>query len=294
MSQSSLHAIEDWRVHAPYEFPVYTCVNDLSNLGCHAHLWHWHHEMQFCVVLEGCVKFLTQDSAYASKKQQGIFINSDCVHRCQNLSTPCCKYICINFDPKLLQLFPGSSVGSYINQFLSAHLMECVPLSPDSPWQAKVMEDIREIHRLHSEKNLGYEMLVCARLFTAFGMMFQQMPELFYSAPVNRSGHEAALRTILAYIEKHFTEKITLSEIASAAHLSESECCRLFKRSLNRTIFDYILDLRIRFSANLLEHSNDSISGIAYRSGFAGTSYFIKQFRARLGCTPKQYRDEKR
>ena len=290
MRTEPIQVIEDLRVRAPYEFPVYSCINDLADVGCHAHIWHWHRELQFCIVLQGRVAFCKQTAQYEIGVGEGIFIRPDCIHRSKNLSTPCCRYICLDFSKKLLQLFPGSAVSGYLEQYLSMDALECVRLTRETPWEAEILDRLPEIYRLHQQKEPCYEMLLCAHLFFCVGTLFRGLPDRQTVPAAVPGANEISLRKILTYIESHLDEKILLQDLAAAAHLSKSECCRLFRRSLDCTIFEYILDARIRRSAELLTRTDASISDVALQAGFSSTSYFIKLFHDKFGCTPRQFR----
>ena len=290
MRTEPLQAIEDLRVRAQYEFPVYSCINDLTDVGCHAHIWHWHRELQFCIVLQGRVAFCTQTAQYEIGVGEGVFIRPDCIHRSQNLSTPCCRYICLDFGKKLLQLFPGSAVNEYLEQYFSAAALECVKLSRETQWKAEILDRLPEMYRLHQQKEPCYEMLICAHLFFCVATLFRELLGRRADATAAPSANEISLRNILSYIETHLDEKILLQDLASAVHLSKSECCRLFRRTLDCTIFEYILDARIRRSAELLTQTDASISDVALQAGFSSTSYFIKLFHNKFDCTPRQFR----
>ena len=60
------------------------------------------------------------------------------------------------------------------------------------------------------------------------------------------------IRTIMEYIQKHYTDKITLKDLADQIHLCRSECCRMFKRCMNETMFEYLLYYRIEKRLELL------------------------------------------
>ena len=98
------------------------------------------------------------------------------------------------------------------------------------------------------------------------------------------------LRAILSYLQKHYMEKITLEDIAKEIGLCESECCRFFKRHMNQTIFEYLLEYRIEKSLPLLIKGEDSITAIAQKVGFSNPAYFGKVFHQIMRCSPSDYR----
>lgn len=60
--------------------------------------------------------------------------------------------------------------------------------------------------------------------------------------------------------------------------MAKTYCCREFKRQMDCTVFDYLINYRILKSIELLKNHH-SITEIAYAYGFHSTSYFIKKFK---------------
>ena len=94
---------------------------------------------------------------------------------------------------------------------------------------------------------------------------------------------------IITFIHEHYMDHITLEDIASCASMCKSECCRLFKRNMKQSLFDYLLHYRIRQSLPLLTMGKDSITDISIQCGFSSPSYYTKLFRRFMDCTPREY-----
>jgi AraC-like DNA-binding protein len=63
---------------------------------------------------------------------------------------------------------------------------------------------------------------------------------------------------------------------------------------MNETMFDYLLDYRIERSLELLRSSSLDVTGIADTVGFANPGYYSRIFKRKMGCTPLEYRKNKR
>jgi AraC-like DNA-binding protein len=99
------------------------------------------------------------------------------------------------------------------------------------------------------------------------------------------------IQKAIAYIEEHFRTKLTRSQMAAAAHLSDSHFSRLFRRLVGFFPEAYVLNCRLRYAAKLLalRGPDCSIADVAADSGFADQSHFGRLFRRAFGQTPRQY-----
>ena len=106
---------------------------------------------------------------------------------------------------------------------------------------------------------------------------------------------EDRVKQAILYIHANYAKPLTLDDIAESIHVSKSECCRCFKRSMRLTPFEYLMKHRIFESARKMqrnEQAADSISSLASSVGFNNSSYYNKIFRKYLHCTPTEYREE--
>ena len=150
-----------------------------------------------------------------------------------------------------------------------------------------VIDRLKRAHDVSAERSFGYEIEVASLL----SMCWKDMLQNRTPAEVCENETYERLKSILTYIHDHYSEKISLSGLAEEIHLCPSECCRYFKKRMNRTIFEYITDYRITQSTNaLINEPEMSISRIAYEYGFGSTSYYIEKFKSKTGTTPLAYR----
>lgn len=92
------------------------------------------------------------------------------------------------------------------------------------------------------------------------------------------------------YIDLHFSEKITLDEIARKTFFSKFYIIHSFKKQYGTTPIQYLLDKRLTEAASLLENTNLSVTDITIGVGFSSASQLAKAFREKYGLTPQQYR----
>lgn len=101
-----------------------------------------------------------------------------------------------------------------------------------------------------------------------------------------------AIRLALRYIEEHYREEISQSNVAEAVYLNPSYFSTLFKKSLGKGFAEYLIDLRIEHVKDRLTTSNEKIKEIAASEGFRDFQYFAKLFKRLTNLTPSQYRQK--
>ncbi len=203
-----------------------------------------------------------------------------------------CDYISLTFHPRLLAGFEGSTVGAkYVFPLVESRAVASKLLLPSVAWQADVLGLLHEVYRLCREKQPLYELYVQKNLTETWRLLYENCAEQVQSGPAEDSEKVRRLRTILAFLHEHYAEKLSLEEIARQVGLCKSECCRFFKREMDASLFDYLLDYRIGRSLSYLQ-AGWSVADTAVKTGFSDPSYFAKVFRLRTGRSPSGYRKE--
>ena len=103
-----------------------------------------------------------------------------------------------------------------------------------------------------------------------------------------------ALRRVYEHIERHLIERITMSELASIAGLSDCHFSRAFKQSVGMPPHRYVMQCRIERAAVLIETTNRPLAEIALEVGFSDQSHFSRLFTEARGETPRDFRQRHR
>lgn len=98
------------------------------------------------------------------------------------------------------------------------------------------------------------------------------------------------LARVMAHIEHHYRESITLEELATIADMSINHFIRIFKKLFQLAPIEYIIHLRLRKACELMEATDDPINRIAEAVGFSDGNYFARQFRKVMGISPRDFR----
>lgn len=92
-------------------------------------------------------------------------------------------------------------------------------------------------------------------------------------------------------IRENHSRPLTLGEVSTAAAMSPSHFCRVFKRVTGCTLTEYVARLRVDKARELLIKDSANITEIAFAVGFKSHSYFDRTFRLLTGTTPGAYRN---
>ena len=95
--------------------------------------------------------------------------------------------------------------------------------------------------------------------------------------------------SILLYVNAHYKQKCPLSDAAAAAGVDYAYISKLFKKSIGVSYNRYVNYLRIQESKRLLKSTEESITEIAYESGFFSLRVFNRKFSETEGMTPSAY-----
>jgi AraC-like DNA-binding protein len=92
------------------------------------------------------------------------------------------------------------------------------------------------------------------------------------------------------YIAQHYTEGLTVQEIARCVKLHPNYAMNLFQKTFGTTLINYLTQHRVSHAQRLLATTDLTIAEIAFDSGFNSLSRFNEAFRRACGCSPRDYR----
>jgi AraC family transcriptional regulator len=102
------------------------------------------------------------------------------------------------------------------------------------------------------------------------------------------------LREAKSYIENHFSENVTLEELARVVQRHPVHLARAFRQAFGETVGDCIRNARLRQAACLLLTSQRPIAEVAALCGFCDHAHLSRSFRRKYGSTPAAFRNSSR
>lgn len=126
--------------------------------------------------------------------------------------------------------------------------------------------------------------------------IFYEMLRIYFSLvdiekllPLN---HNNFVKTMNAYIAKHYNAPITIQELAGLVSLQPNYFIQVFKKHYKGTPIDYINNFRMDKCVRYLRNEPDlSIEEIALLCGFSDSRYFSRLFKRKYGVTPSMFKN---
>lgn len=278
-------------------YPVQVYYIELSKMYMHRIRWHWHDEIEILIVNHGEAFFLADDQKLHLCAGQGILINQNIIHSVQSIGTGAnCTMYSVTFHPSFLFGYGNTMMSSkYLVPIVNSPALKTVELHERDPWHEKLLDTINSVIAINMTKKYGYELLTKSYLCQLWALLLEQIApqNITKNKQLTLSMDETRVKEAILYIEQHYQEQITLEQLAESIHISKSECCRCFKRTLQLTPIEYLMKYRIFQAASMLQKDAPearSMSSLAFSVGFNNASYFNKIFKQYLDCTPSEYK----
>lgn len=118
---------------------------------------------------------------------------------------------------------------------------------------------------------------------------FEALASVGYTHNFNQRDTER-MNNVFKYLMQHFTDPITLQEIADIANMTPPAFSGFFRKRTQKCFTTFLNEIRIGHACKLLQEPDLPISDICYSSGFQNFTHFNKLFKQFTGKVPREYR----
>lgn len=278
------------RVFGDYSFPLEIFYNTLSKMVHGFVDPHWHQELEFTIVQNGEMEYQVNDKIFSLKSGKGVFSNSKCIHTARPYIDRDCNFYSIVFNPILVKSHENSYLNHYVDEIVDSTNVQYVELNPEIGWQNAVLDLADQISSLYIERDHGFDLRIKGKLLELWAHFYEGVQLILKENEFSRTKNIQLIKNMITFIQDNFSERITLEDIAKAANISKSECCRIFKSIMKESPFTYLINYRIQKSIPLLLSNSLSISQVAQMVGFTHASYYAEVFRRVMNISPSCYR----
>ncbi len=252
---------------------------------------HFHNEYEIYYLVEGERYYFINNQTYHIHKGCLVLIDKYCLHKTSQVQgTGAHERYLIELKDKPFSNFLNSIGELSLEDFFKKY-NGVVELSPSE--QLKMEDLFQCIESEIKDKKEGYQTLIWSKVAEIL-ICTQRLQSL--SSPANNNALMPAsaihkqINVISNYISEHYRDDISLDSISNRFFISKSYLSRKYKEITGLSISEHINIQRIKYSADLLSHSSDSITVVAAMSGYNSITYFEKTFKRYTGLSPRQYR----
>ena len=249
---------------------------------------HWHEQFQILYFEQGEALIHCNSHPYEVKPGDLVIINSNEIHYGETICQHLVYYI-VKVD---LNFLLGNQVDfcqtKYLNPLLQGRIRFQNHISQDDDLAVQVQQIVNE----YNEQEIGCELAVKSCIYHIIVLLLRryQQDTLHKNRQDSQQKNMHQLRTVLKYMDQHYNENISLSQLASLANMSSQHFCRLFKNITGKSAVDYMNCLRINKAVTLLSESDLNISEVAMAVGFDDSNYFSRLFKKYQKTSPSSMR----
>ena len=216
MNLTNYEIYHEDKSHTSPEFPYNTYLCSIP-LDFSAVNMHWHEEVEIIVIKKGMGIISVDLTEYEVKNGDIVFVMSGQLHAIRQLGNNAMEYENILFRPSMLRS-SGRDLcwENFIFPLLSASVQICPLIRSAKLIQSGIDEYIRKIDKLCDEKLSGYQLAVKGYLFLILHCLASEIDETSEKMPKK---HLKKIKSVLSYVEEHYSEDISVEEMAELSHI---------------------------------------------------------------------------
>ena len=286
---------EDVR-HGDYIFPLrkYHTVLDRLHPVVKA---HWHEESEFTLITRGGCRYHMNLDDVMVEEGDLLFLSPLLLHSAAltDLSEIQPEESFMESDTFVFHLnFLGGNTADicsmrYLTPLQNQELTVPTLIRRSHPAYGEAREIFDRLNEAYAKEEAAYELEIKALLLRLICLMIRIKPASLKMEAGGSSAHDEKIRNVLAYIEEHFAEPISVGELSSLCFFSQYHFMRFFKRHVGMTCVEYIKNLRLEKALELFEQGHTSVLEVALSVGFSNLSYFHRAFLGKYHVTPKTF-----
>ena len=277
--------MKEARIYSKYEIVSVSIYDNVE------YPMHYHPDLEMIFVLEGAARIHT--SYYTidrMEENEFLFINRSTVNNIEKIGSEPCRIMSIHFHMKdiaelfslpELAAFSIASFDAYCPPNITAQLRKylvdiasayfSLPAAKESELADKVLECY--VYMMNNFQWFYYE-----------DYILRNYPQRMPLAQITRA------EEILNYVQAHYSDRLTLADVADAFYLNKYYLSHLLKDSLGMNFQDLVNAIRLNIALYPLLDSQKSIDEIAEECGFSSAAYFRKAFAKQAKVPLSRYR----
>ncbi len=253
---------------------------------------HWHDHLEIAQVLGGRGQFGLGGRSLPAEPGDVFFVDNSQPHVAHGRPGSVMRLLLVLFRPELIA---GPGGREFDLGYLAAFRPDDPGVSPriagGTPLAAQIAEVLGELSRIWQGREPGEQQLADAKLREVLALVNRQRRSRPAAVGSRATfSRRDLIRPVLAYVDEHCREPITLEQVAAVAHVSPSRLRHVFKEVTGVGFKEYVTQLRVAEAKRLLVSTRLSVAEVAQAVSYTNLSQFYKVFDRTTSMSPAEYR----
>lgn len=257
---------------------------------------HNHDFVEFAYIAEGTGFHHIADEVHPVRKGQLTCIPIGVPHvfrpsSADSAKHPLTVYNCV-ISPRLLERLSGFASDSRLKDFMASLTGEDSRYFFLNDANDTIEKLILSMHREYSMQREASADVLDSLLLQLLVAVMRRRSRLQHPSPSSAAGERkfSEFDLLLAYIDRHLAEDLTLRRLSDVSLWSERHLQRLFRGRTEQSFNRYLQAVRIQKSCELLRDTSHKIGTVAEMVGYRDVPSFLAVFKRITGVTPSAYR----
>ena len=273
----------EYTEYAPYTgFGVEYVRNPQKN---DMRMQHYHDSYEIYLQTAGERTLLLNDLRYTLRPGDLYFLKPFELHYTKSFES--------SYYERYLMNVPVSCLSPILTEAESASLFasldSCV-LHLDEKQAAEALEHFRRADRYSHRKGFLSEKLLCSSVLQMLSYISELLSRKEIAEGLSAEHIPDEIVSAIRFINRHYSESVTLEQAAQRVHMSRYHFCRIFHSATGATFLEYLYNVRLAKVHQLLLGSELSLNEIAVRCGFSSTQHLTRIFKAAYCMPTREFR----
>lgn len=265
-------------IEFPDSLPLKIFIHRIGDVGM-----HWHQSLELLYIVSGNVEITVGKDVFRLSDDDMLLVNSNMPH---SLFSEDAMMIATQIKPERLMNIPEK---------LKYCLFDCVCSAQSDENREKfagIKSCLASLLKLNIEGGAHVSLMNTSLCYKLMYELYVNFSKQGGGAQSDQREMFARITELLAYINEHYSENLSLEKLASVCYVTVPYLSKMFKNAMNITLSEYIKGIRLHHAAVMLLGSPHSIDEVSYECGFPNVHSFIAAFKEKYGATPGHWRKE--
>ena len=283
-----LHSLREDVQYEEATFPISARYSGMADqkLPINEFPAHWHDDFEGVEYLQGASEYTVNGETFRPKQGDILFLKGNALHSIRTVQGSEARILLIHprlFNPK--ELF----MQKYL-QMIERYEKNAWLIDGSQAWHEAFKDAFHHVYHSCIDREPCYEITASAQAFRMLELLVSDIrnQNALVSRDVFPKSSIEAMKRMLNFIHTEYLNDFSVADIAEAANISNSSCDKIFRRMLNKSPLEYVIDYRLDRSIELLAQKA-TVTEAAFGCGFRSLPYYSRMFRKKTGYPPSKY-----